>query len=52
MSGLTGTYTLQTAAVLNAWGPLANLTNTTGAFEFSDSMTNSAAKFYRVKTFP
>jgi hypothetical protein len=52
MSGLTGTYTLQTAAVLNAWGSLANLTNTTGAFEFSDSTTNSAAKFYRVKTFP
>jgi hypothetical protein len=52
MSGLTGVYTLQTAAVLNVWGSLTNLTNTTGAFEFTDSTTNSAAKFYRVKTFP
>lgn len=52
MSGLTGTYTLETAAVLDAWGSLTNLTNTTGAFEFTDSTTNSAAKFYRLKTFP
>ena len=52
MSGLTGTYTLQTAAVMNAWGSLTNLTNTTGAFEFTDRTTNAAAKFYRVKTLP
>ena len=52
MSGLTGTYMLETAAVLNVWGSLTNLTNTTGAFEFTDSTTNSAAKFYRVKSFP
>lgn len=52
MSGLTGTYTLQTAAGLNAWGPLTNLTNATGAFEFTDPATNSGAKFYRLKRFP
>ena len=52
MSGLTGTYMLQTAAVLNAWGSLTNLTNATGAFEFTDSTTNAPAKFYRLKTFP
>ncbi len=52
MSGLTGTYTLETAAVLNAWGSLTNLTNTTGTFEFTDSATNSSTKFYRLKTFP
>ena len=52
MSGLTGTYTLQTGAVLGVWSSLTNLTNTTGAFEFTDSTTNSAAKFYRVKIFP
>jgi hypothetical protein len=52
MSGLAGTYTLQTAVVLNAWGSLTNLTNTTGVFEFTDSTTNSEARFYRLKTFP
>ena len=52
MSGLTGTYTLQTADGLNAWASLTNLTNATGAFEFTDSTTNSAAKFYRLKSFP
>ncbi len=52
MSGLTGIYTLQTAAVLNVWSSLTNLTNTAGTFEFTDSTTNSAAKFYRVKSFP
>jgi hypothetical protein len=52
LGGATGVYTLQTAAVLNAWGSLTNLTNTTGAFEFTDGTTNSAAKFYRMKSFP
>ena len=52
MSGLTGTYTLQTAAVLPAWGSLTTLTNTTGAFEFTDATTNSAVKFYRVMSAP
>jgi len=52
MSGLTATYTLQTAAVLNAWGSLTNLTNTTGAFEFTDTATNAGVKFYRLKSFP
>jgi hypothetical protein len=50
MSGLTGVYTLQTAAVMNVWGSLTNLTNTTGAFEFTDDdATNSPSKFYRLK---
>jgi hypothetical protein len=52
MSGLTGTYTLQSAATLGGWSSLANLTNTTGAFEFTDGTTDSGAKFYRVKNFP
>jgi hypothetical protein len=52
MSGLTATYTLQTATALNTWGSLTNLTNTTGAFEFTDDATNSGAKFYRLKLFP
>ena len=52
MSGLTGTYTLQTAATLGGWSSLVNLTNTTGAFEFTDDTTNSAVRFYRLKTFP
>ncbi len=52
MSGLTGTYTLQTAAVLNVWGSLTNLTNSTGVFEFTDPATNSGVKFYRLKSFP
>jgi len=52
MSGLTATYTLQTAAVLNAWGSLTNLTNTIGAFEFTDTATNAGVKFYRLKSFP
>ncbi|MEI9959740.1 MAG: fibronectin type III domain-containing protein [Limisphaerales bacterium] len=50
MSGLTGTYTLETATNLTAWSSLADLTNATGAFEFTDSATNSTAKFYRVKS--
>ena len=50
MSGLPGVYTLQTAAVLNVWAPLTTLTNTSGAFEFTDGdVTNSPAKFYRLK---
>jgi hypothetical protein len=52
MSGAAGIYTLQTGAVLNVWGSLTNLTNTTGVFEFTDSATNSAAKFYRLKSVP
>jgi hypothetical protein len=52
MSGLTGTYTLQTAADLSSWGSVTKLTNTTGVFEFTDSLTNSAAKFYRLKSAP
>ncbi len=52
LGGATGVYTLQTAAVFNAWGSLTNLTNTTGAFEFSDITTNSAVKFYRLKSYP
>jgi hypothetical protein len=52
MSGFTGTYTLQTAAVLSAWSPLTILTNTTGAFEFTDSTTNSPARFYRLQSVP
>ena len=52
LRGATGVYTLQTGAVLNAWGSLANLTNTTGAFEFTDAATNGAARFYRLKAYP
>ena len=52
MSGFTGTYTLQTAAVLSAWSPLTILTNMTGAFEFTDSTTNSPARFYRLQSVP
>ncbi len=52
ISGAAGVYTLQTAAVLNVWGSLTNLTNTSGAMTFTNSTTNSAAKFFRVKSFP
>ena len=52
MSGATGIYTLQTSAVFSAWGSLANLTNATGVFEWTDGTTNSPAKFYRLKSFP
>jgi len=52
ISGAAGVYTVQTAAVLNAWGSLTNLTNTSGTLNFTNSITNSAAKFFRVKSFP
>ena len=52
LRGPTGIFTLQTAAVLDVWGALTNLTNTTGAVEFTDTTTNSSVKFYRLKSFP
>jgi len=53
LSGATGIYTLQTAPDLSAWTSLANLTNTTGVFEFTDALaTNQPARFYRAKSFP
>ena len=52
ISGAAGVYTVQTAAVLNVWGSLTNLTNTSGAMTFTNSTANSAAKFFRVKSFP
>lgn len=52
VSGAAGVYTVQTAAVLNVWGSLTNLTNTSGAMTFTNSFTNGAVKFFRVKSFP
>jgi len=52
MSGAAGVYTVQTAAVLNAWGSLTNLTNTSGTMTFTNSVTNGAVKFFRVKSYP
>ncbi len=52
ISGAAGVYTLQTAAVLNVWGSLTNLTNTSGTMNFTNSTTNCAGKFFRVKSFP
>ena len=52
MTGPPGIYTVQTGAVLNAWGSLSNLTNRTGVFEFTDATTNAAANFYRLKSAP
>jgi hypothetical protein len=52
MSGAAGVYTVQTAAVLNVWGSLTNLTNTSGTMTFTNSYTNGAVKFFRVKSFP
>lgn len=53
LSGPPGVYTLQTAAVLNVWGSLTNLTNTASLFEYTDgSVTNAPARFYRAKWFP
>jgi hypothetical protein len=51
ISGAAGIYTLQTAAVLNAWSPLATLTNTSGALNVTNA-ANSPATFFRVKSFP
>ena len=51
MSGAAGIYTLQTGAVLNVWGSLVNLTNTSGTMTFTNG-TTEAAKFYWVKSFP
>lgn len=51
ISGAAGIYTLQTAAVLNAWSPLVNLTNTAGNLTVTNP-ANSSAKFFRVKSFP
>ena len=53
LSGAPGVYTLQTAAVLNAWGSLTTLTNSGSLFEFTDDgVAGSATKFYRAKFFP
>ena len=52
ISGAAGVYTVQTAAVLNVWGSLTNLTNTSGAMTFTNNTTNTAVKFFRVKSFP
>ena len=52
ISGAAGVYTVQTAAVLNAWGSFTNLTNTSGTLLFTNATTNSTAKFFRVKSFP
>jgi hypothetical protein len=42
---------VQTAAVLNAWSPFANFTNTSGALTFTNP-ANSSVKFFRLKSFP
>jgi hypothetical protein len=52
VDGPTGVYTLQTAAVLNAWGPLANFTNVTGTLTFINAISNAPVGFFRVKSFP
>ncbi len=52
LSGAAGVYIVQTAAVLNVWGSLTNLTNTSGALTFTNSTTDSAVKFFRVKSYP
>jgi hypothetical protein len=49
--GPTGTFTLQTAAVLNAWGPMLNFTNVTGLTSLSN-VTANAVEFFRLKSFP
>lgn len=51
VSGAAGVYTLQTAAVLNAWSPQLTFTNTSGTVILTNSTTN-AAQFFRVKSFP
>jgi hypothetical protein len=52
MSGPAGIYTLQTAAVLNAWSPRATLTNTSGTLLFTNPGAAAAATFFRLKSFP
>jgi hypothetical protein len=52
MNGAAGVYTVQTAAVLNVWGSLTNLTNTSGTMTLTNSTTNSGTKFFRIKSFP
>ncbi len=49
--GAAGIYTLQTAAVLNAWSSFANFTNTSGTLTFTNPV-NSSAKYFRLKSFP
>lgn len=51
ISGAAGIYTVQTAAVLNVWSPLANLTNTSGTMNFTN-LANTPTKFFRIKSFP
>jgi hypothetical protein len=52
MSGAAGVYQLQTAAVLNVWGSVANLTNTSGVLLFTNSPANAPVRFFRLKSFP